>query len=310
MKKPFYLLALLILLASCDSTPDIQDEFLDGEIVFDASIAHPEDYLQSIANPNPSAQDASKPVFIAIHGYSASTFEWDEFRAFSANRNDYYVSQVLLGGHGMTYDDFKKASWKTWQASIKEEFERLVAAGYSRINFVGSSTGGALLIEMLASGYFDGKTAPGHFFLVDPIIIPSSKILSIIPLMGPVLGYAEADNTTDEDRYWYHFRPQETLQELLEVTVRARKQLEDGVTLPSGTSMKVYKSIKDATADPASAVLIYKGMKTSSGGPIDVEMVESNLHVFTRLALRSGTGASDIATQLRTFNDIVTRGLN
>jgi carboxylesterase len=310
MTKLHYLFFLVLLLSACDSTPNISDEFVDGDIVFDASIAHPENYLQSIANPNPTEQDAAKPVFIAIHGYSASTFEWDEFRAFSSGRTDYFISQVLLGGHGMTYDDFKQASWKTWQGLIKAEYDRLLAAGYANINFVGSSTGGALLIELLASGYFDNKIAPRHVFLVDPIIIPSSKMLSIMPIVGPVLGYAVSDNTTAEDRYWYHFRPQETLRELLDVTVRVRKQLEDGITLPAGTTMKVYKSIKDPTADPVSAVLIYKGIKTSAGRTIDVEMVDSDLHVFTRLALRSGTDQGDVANQLRTFSDIVSRGLN
>ena len=94
------------------------------------------------------------------------------------------------------------------------------------------------------------------------------------------------------------------------MTVRVRKQLEDGITLPAGTTMKVYKSIKDPTADPVSAVLIYKGIKTSAGRTIDVEMVDSDLHVFTRLALRSGTDQGDVANQLRTFSDIVSRGLN
>jgi carboxylesterase len=310
MKNLHFLFLFVFLVSACDSSPDISDEYLDGEVIFDASIANPENYLQSIANPSPSAQDAIKPVFIAIHGYTASTFEWDEFREFSSGRTDYYISQVLLGGHGMTYDDFKKASWKTWQESIKAEYERLLAAGYSNINFIGSSTGGALLIELLASSYFDNKIAPRHFFLVDPIVIPSSKLLSVAPIVGPVLGYTESGNTTEEDHYWYHFRPQETLQELLDVTVRVRKQLEDGITLPAGATMKVYKSIRDSTADPVSAVLIYKGIKTSSAGAIDIEMVESDLHVFTRLALRPRTDMVDADNQLRTFNDFVSRGLN
>jgi len=305
-----FLFFLFLLLSGCDSTPDISDEHLDGQIIFDASIAHPESYLQSLANPHPSVQDAAKPVFIAIHGYSASTFEWDEFREYSVNRDDYFISQVLLGGHGMTYDDFKKASWRTWQESIKDEYDRLLEAGYSNINFVGSSTGGALLIELLASGYFDNKATPRHIFLVDPIVIPSSKLISIIPIIGPVLGYTESDNTTEEDTYWYRFRPQETLQELLEVIVRVRKKLENGITLPPGTTMKVYKSIMDPTADPVSAVLIYKGLKTSSGGSIDVAMVESDLHVFTRLSLRNGIDSADLENQLLTFKDIVARGLN
>jgi len=85
-----------------------------------------------------------------------------------------------------------------------------------------------------------------------------------------------------------------------------RKDLEKGITLPQGSSMKVYKSKKDPTADPVSAVLIYKGVKTFSGQNIEIEMVESELHVYTRLNLRSYS-PKDKTNQEETFNDILKR---
>ena len=115
---------------------------------------------------------------------------------------------VLLGGHGRTYEEFKKATWRDWQESIKAEYERLLESGYTNINFVASSTGCPLVIELLHSSYFNDKiVGPRNILFIDPIIIPSDKMLSMAPLIGPVLGYVEADNTSEEDKYWYHYRP-------------------------------------------------------------------------------------------------------
>ncbi|MFD2201390.1 alpha/beta hydrolase [Shivajiella indica] len=307
---------ILILIVSisitlgCNDSPDITDGMLDGKIIYDPSLDNPEDYLLSLSNPNPTAEEKSRPVFIVMHGYSASTFEWEEFRTWSENIPEYAISMVLLGGHGRTYEDFKRATWKDWQISIKEEYDRLVTLGYTNINFIGSSTSCTLIVDMLHSGYFLGKIIPRNIFFVDPIVIPSSKILSLAPLVGPILGYIEADNTVEEDKYWYHFRPQETLQELNKLLTTVRKQLEDGINLPPNCSLKVYKSIKDPTADPVSSVLLFKGIKNSEGGDIEIEMVDSNLHVFTRLNLRNEISTKDRENQLAAFNDFASKVLN
>jgi carboxylesterase len=71
-------------------------------------------------NTNNSTADLSKPIILAIHGYSATTFEWDEFRDYSVNAN-YRISQVLLGGHGRDYQTFKASNWQGWRSSITEE---------------------------------------------------------------------------------------------------------------------------------------------------------------------------------------------
>lgn len=306
-------MALVVILgiSGCDKTPPYTDAMLDSGKLFDPSLYHPEKYLTSIAHPNPTSAEKARPVIIACHGYSATTFEWDEFRTWlKPDSNQVFVSQVLLGGHGRSYEEFKQSTWRDWQDSIKSEYERLVKEGYTNINFAGSSTSGPLIMELVASGYFNGKVTPKNILLVDPIVIASNKTLSLVGILGPMLGYIDTGNSAAEDKYWYHFRPQETLQELQTLLNRVRKDLEKGVTLPAGCAMKVYKSKKDDVADPVSAVMIYKGMRTASGGLIDMDMVDSRLHVFTRLDLRTDATDKDWMNQQKTFQDMENRVLN
>ncbi|RYF71592.1 MAG: esterase [Cytophagaceae bacterium] len=310
MKTLLSLLVLAALIVACSSSdPAITKDMLDGGTIFDPSIYKPELYLVSKAIPKPTAAQAQRPVIIACHGYSATTFEWDELRTWANGRTDFYLSQVLLGGHGRSYDDFKKSSWHDWQAAIAAEYEALLKAGYTNISLLTSSTSGPLLLELVASGYFANKPAPRNLMLVDPIVIPSDKTLSLIGVVGPMLGYTDSKQPTTEDKVYYHFRPQETLQQLQNLLTVVRKDLEKGVTLPASCSMKVYKSKKDPTADPVSAVLIYQGVKTSDGKSIAVDMIDSDLHVYTRLALVTQVTATDKANQTATFADIVARVL-
>jgi len=180
MKNTLIALILLFLFTGCKKTPNITADYLGGGTIFDSSIYNPQNYLVSASNPSPSAAEAQKPVIIACHGYSASTFEWNEFKTWSAARNDYYISQVLLGGHGTTYADFKKSTWHDWQTSIKNEYNKLVDAGYKNINFAASSTSCTLLLDMIHGGFFNNATSTVHIFLVDPVVIPSDKSLSLI----------------------------------------------------------------------------------------------------------------------------------
>ena len=305
--KSLYLSLLFFLLigvSSCSKTPDINNEtMLDGDQIFDPSLYNPAKYLVSAAIENPSAAQLNTPVVIAVHGYTATTFEWDEFRTYIDNKADVLVSQVLLGGHGRTYEEFKNSTWKDWQTPILEEYNALRAKGYTNINFAGSSTACPLVMDLIKIGEI-GTKGMKHIFMVDPIVIPSDKLLTIIGLVGPMLGYLETTLTTAEEGHWYHFRPQETLKQLLELTDKTRKDLQHGYDLPSGCRLKVYKSIKDPTADAVSAVLIFKGLKNSDSSSIDVEMLESNLHVTTRLDGRDNITQHDRDIQAHVFDDM------
>jgi len=298
------LILFAVVLSACSSNPDIDNAtMLDGDQIFDPSLYNPAQYLVSVAIDNPSEVQKNTPVVIAVHGYSASTFEWDEFRSYCNAKGNMLISQVLLGGHGRTYEEFKNSTWEDWQEPIMTEYTALRAKGYTNINFAGSSTACPLVLDLIKKGKI-GNNGLKHIFLVDPIVVPSDKLLTLIGLVGPMMGYLETTNTPAEEGHWYHFRPQETLQQLLELIVKSRKDLQEGFNLPSGTTVKVYKSIKDPTADAVSAVLIYKGLKNSDGSVIDMELVDSELHVITRLDGRDNITQHDRDIQTHVFDDL------
>lgn len=306
-----YCLPILIvtILASCNSNPVIDNSMLDSGMISYAIPDSLHKHLVSDYISNPTIVQKNTPVIIAAHGYTATTFEWDELRAFADKKGTFYVSQVLLGGHGLSYSDFRKATWEDWQSSIKEEYKKLSDLGFTKIYLAGSSTGGPLIINMVKSGYFNTVTTPKGIFLVDPIIVSSNKTLTLVGLLGPVLGYTTVQLATGEQGHWYVYRPQETLKQLMTLINLTRIDLEKGITLPAGTTMKVYKSEKDDVADPVSAFLIYKGMKTSTGAKVDVELENSVLHVFTRLKGRDNITPEETALQQKVFGDMETKML-
>ena len=108
-----------------------------------------------------------------------------------------------------------------------------------------------------------------------------------------------------EDGFWYKYRPYEAIEQLNMLTQEIRKDLESGITLPLNVGLTVYKSKKDGTADPMSAVLIKKGLKLSNGSDVEVQMIDSDIHVVTRLKGRNVISDKDIENQKIVFNHII-----
>jgi carboxylesterase len=304
MKIIILLISLCFL--SCNRSPSITDQDLDGNVLFDLSLYQPEKYLVSAYKPNPSDQEKQIPVLIAAHGYSASTFEWDELRKYADSlKSGILISQVLLGGHGRTYEDFKNSTWRDWQASILLEYKKLVQAGYTNISFIGSSTGCPLILNLLYENSLS-QIPPNQIILIDPIIIPSNKILSLAGIVGPMIGYTSVDFDSElERKHWYHYRPQETLQELLDIITVVRKKLESGIALPPLTDLSIYKSKYDEVADRISGILIYNGIKSNTMNSKEIDMVNSHIHVMTRLQGRNNITDNDISIQKMIFNQII-----
>jgi carboxylesterase len=300
----FSISCLLLVFSSC-SDPTITDDLLDGSIVFDPSLYAPEDYLVSAKYPNPTPEDLEKHILIAVHGYSATTFEWEEFQDWSTDSN-YRISSLLLDGHGRTYDAFKAAKWEDWNNAIIKEYNKLDSLGYKKISFVGSSTGCTLLLELVSSGFFNSKN-PENIFFVDPNIVSSIKAQSMVGILGPMVVYIDTEPIDGEEKYWYRFRPYETINELNELMKKVRQDLEDGFKLPQGTNLKVFQSRYDPVASSTGSVLIYKGLKNADGSNIEVQIMESDIHVFTRLSLRNGVTDRQKANQLDAFTQIASR---
>ena len=294
----------LILLTACqlnsvDCNQECQDFWLDGPNVNDTA-----DLVSTrIANPNPIQKE--KRVIIACHGFTATSFEWQEFANYSQLDTSILVSRILLGGHGTDIQDFENTTWPDWGKPILTEYLALVSKGYKHISLIGSSTSGTLLMQDMHDRAFDtAAVKPEHVFLVDPFIVPVAKLLTMIKIVGPVLGNSPNDLDSTEKRHWYTNRPADQLEQLYDLANLVKNELEDGFNAPAGTKCRLWKSDGDHTADPVGALLIYKGLRHADGSHIEVEMVHSPLHVFTQLQGRAVVTAADTALQLKTFKEI------
>ncbi len=316
------LMALSLLVAACQIVETQCDKECQDDAWLDSGLSPDSCGFDSnktclVSRRVPALSDSEKaalPVVVAVHGYTASTYEWEEFRNYAEDTGKAHakvrVSLVLLGGHGLSLDAFLSSSWKSWGVPILSEYDSLAKQGYKNISFACASAGCALLMQYISDGAFKARQAPKHIFMIDPFVVPASKALSLVDLVGPVLGNAPDQGNSIEVKHWYTSRPQETLQELYELANLVKNRLEDGFKLPKGTLAKVYKSKQDKFAAPVGALLIYKGMRQSDGSHIEVEMVDSHLHDFTRLQGRNLTGnpsPQQRALQLAVFDEMIAR---
>ena len=164
-----------------------------------------------------------------------------------------------------------------------------------------------LIVHLFTNGFFEANGAPNEVFLIDPIVVSGNKTLVLVDLLGPVLGYTTTDLDEGEKGKWYVYRPQESLRQLMALIDLTRRNLEKGITLTPGTRLKIYKSEIDRTADPVSAVMLHKGLRTATGAKVDVEMIPSDLHVFTRLRGRDRITPENRTQQQAAFNEIKNR---
>lgn len=255
--------------------------------------------------------DVATPVIIVVHGYTASTFEWLEFSDYADGRGaipfkGVYVSSVLLGGHGRSLDAFRKSSWKEWAEPIVTEYNELVSLGFSSINIVGASTGGTLVLELLSRNIF--SEPPNSVTFVDSLVVPRKKLLTIVPYIYPFVSDIKNENFSDEHKkYWYSINPKEAMRELAILIKLVRNKLEQDIAFPEQTTCQIFQATNDPVVDPQSALLLYEGILLHDGRKPMLSMVESDLHVFTRLSARKKglVTPNDRSRQYDVFEQII-----
>ena len=161
-----------------------------------------------------------------------------------------------------------------------------------------------MLLQDIHDHAFDTLQKPDHILFIDPFVVPVNKMLTLVKIIGPILGNSPSTLDSGEKKHWYTNRPAAQLEQLYDLATQVKNELADGFSAPAGTRCKLWKSDGDKTADPVAALLIYKGLRNADGSRITVEMVHSPLHVFTRLQGRDKVTAADSALQLNTFMEI------
>ena len=304
MKKILFMTWAVILSVCGCTNYEYENSWMDSENTKDPGIDNPE-YLVS-KRPVTGPEVLDMPVIICAHGYSATTYEWKEFEDYAEKTGKVLISNVSLGGHGRSVEEFKDATWEDWQQPLIDEYKALSALGYSNINLAGSSAGGALILEMLLSDKLADLVIPHNVFLVDPYVIPTDTNIGFAGLIGIFIKNIPNEKLTAKQKeYWYYNRPVETLIQLNELINEVKSGIENGLELPENTSLITFKSSVDSAADPECIILFAEGIKGTGTGKVDAHLYDSSNHVFTRGNLREVWTDYDEELQIQAFNSIV-----
>lgn len=295
--------ASLVSGGGCSCGPQFEDTWMDSPETEDPALSDPSYLASNRAIPD---EQLAEPVLIAVHGFSASTFEFGELHTRLQDEPGIHLSRVLMGGHGRDLEAWRATTPDDWFEPVLDELDALAARGHTNVSIVTSSTGGTLMLRALARGDFDDRPAPREIFLVDPIIEPLDQSLYALPAALWIDHVFYEDFTEEERRHWYSNRPREALLGLLDVINETKAALFDTITLPAGTNLKLYVSETDEAVDPRSPGLIEDGVE-ASGGTIEREDFDARFHVFVRGTARASFTDDDVALQQQAFDDMIAR---
>lgn len=239
--------------------------------------AHPAHSILVSQLAAPDAASKSLPVAVLAHGFGATPYE-TSLIADQLHASGMLVSQVLLGGHGTSVEDFEKATWKTWEAPVIAEYRALRALGYTHVMIVGTSTGCPLWLDGIQSGQV--TPVPSRIVMVSPMIEVSNKLMGytgVLGWLGVKAKVLDATGTTMGN--WYNNWPATAITSLLDLSEITKARLAAGITLPTATRVLVLQSEIDPTVDPRGAEMVREGLK---GATVTVEMLKSTLHVPVR----------------------------
>lgn len=263
-------LSLALLLAGCSTAYTYTTADLDsGNFKKQSS-------LVSTEVPTPTDGQKAGKVVILAHGYTASTYEMQAAETHLEGKG-YLVSNVLLGGHGTDIADFEKSDWKKWGAPVLKEYDDLAKLGFSDISIVAASTGGALVLEMLASKRL--SQPPKKVVLVAPLVFFRAQHIAFTGVLEWI-GAKSSPQTNGQNAVgnWYKERPIGTLKSLIDLTEIVKGQLRTGIPLDSSTKALIIQSDQDPTVDPSSATTVLKGLQ----GTASLYAIHSEQHVPIR----------------------------
>ena len=147
-------------------------------------------------------------------------------------------------------------------------------------------------------------TPPDGVYLVAPLVVLGEKLIYIMDFIGWALGSVENDVNGRERQLFYTNVPAHLLSELRMAAESAEIALRAGVSLPSGTDVRVVGGSGDTVVDPVSFDLVRDGL-LPDGGEVSLAELDTAIHVHTRGMARTTFTEDDVALQLETFEDIL-----
>lgn len=278
-----------------------QNDWMDSPETADVSLSDPT-YLVS----NNHISDKNKPVFIAIHGYSASTAPWLSFKEYVKQHSDAEVSMVLLGAHGRNIYAFRDSTWQEWREPILQEITALKQLGHTNINIIAASAACPLVLTLIYEKLLiEGDI--NNIIFIDPFIISANPMFKHVGkwwanLVQNQSGYQK--NTTLERQHWYNNNPMGAIKELKKLNDYTRLILDQTLQLPKDFDLYIFQSNGDPVSDPKGASYLLSQLKPFQ----ELNIIDSKHHVFTREFGRSQWNQSDADSQewaFKRFIDIV-----
>jgi esterase/lipase len=227
----------------------------------------------------PAEEDKNRPVILTIHGYRATPFENKDTIDYLAGKPDNFLfSRVMMGGHGVSLEEFEKAGWRDWQAPLEKELDQLDKLGYKHLNVIANSAGGTLLLDILSRKNYINLE---RVVLIAPLIEFADKDIKYIEL-AQLLGIRAIPASKWPSEYVgneYNQDPVAALLQLKKLTKVVKKELKKGITIPVNLRLLIVQSTGDKVVDPVSSKIIRRGIK----GKSEIFKIKSENHVMVNI---------------------------
>ncbi len=225
--------------------------------------------------------DLEDPVIVSAHGFAATPFEnYFILEWLKTQIPTLRSSRVMLGGHGNSIEEFRSARWQDWQRPLVQEIKTLSQQGYQNIWLLSTSTGGALVLDMLKNMQFP---ALKKLVFIAPIVEPYDKIMRLTHYADFSFLVKSIPNTFEKkwQGAWFRELPLSAIRELDHLTRRVRHSLKGGLYLPPELEIMVIQSRRDVVVDRRSAFYVQDGLKNNH---VESLMLNSKWHlpVFDR----------------------------
>jgi carboxylesterase len=219
----------------------------------------------------PYRADGGRTGVLLLHGFTGSPASMRDWGAYLAE-SGLAVDVPLLPGHGTTWQQMNRTTWRDWYAEAARGLDALVGA-CDEVFVAGLSMGGCLALRLAA----DRPDDVAGLVLVNPSVASTDRRLVALPvlkrLVGSVNGIGSDIKKPDVLEGGYARTPLRALDSLRAMWKLTREDLPK-VTAP----ILVFRSVEDHVVEPLSAQLI-----TQRVSSLDVteRVLDNSYHVAT-----------------------------
>lgn len=212
------------------------------------------------------------PVGVLLsHGFTGSPASMVPWGKDLAERG-YTVSVPRLPGHGTTWQDMNRTTWRDWYATVDQELTQLKDQ-CEQVFVFGLSMGGTLALRLAEKRPED----VAGLVLVNPAVTLKRPELKLIPFLSKFVpsipGIGNDIAKPDMDEYGYDRTPLKALASQLELWADVRANLSK-VTAP----LLLFRSDEDHVVDATSAPIIRDGISSTVFDEINLNR---SFHVAT-----------------------------